>query len=81
VCACVCVLVLIQAQAYLLVLVNTGMPAHICVSISIQIFSCSLSSFVQTLKEFLCFAEAEVRSLASLYSGVVGFKTLLGEWC
>ncbi|KAL9339538.1 hypothetical protein Peur_068553 [Populus x canadensis] len=27
-------------------------------------------TFCKTLKEFLCFAEAEVRSLASLYSGV-----------
>lgn len=29
---------------------------------------------MQTLKEFLRHAEAEVRSLASLYSGVVGFS-------
>ncbi|KAF9662756.1 hypothetical protein SADUNF_Sadunf18G0087300 [Salix dunnii] len=33
--------------------------------------------FCKTLKEFLHFAEAEVRSLASLYSGVVGLKLCL----
>lgn len=34
---------------------------------------------VQTLKEFLGHAEAEVRSLASLYSNVVRFKFSLKQ--
>ena len=41
------------------------------------IFLLMFSFVVQILKEFLCFAEAEVRSLASLYSGVVCLLLLL----
>lgn len=46
-----------------------------CYSPSNVIFFCFEN--IQTLKEFLVFAEAEVRSLTSLYSGVVRHSILL----
>lgn len=41
------------------------------IMLDVQALTCSFSHNLQILKEFLRFAEAEVRTLASLYSTVV----------